>query len=59
MRVAVEQLLRLQQESGSIKKQAILRENKDNEDFRRLLYYALFTVLAVTPRRSVLDKSFR
>ena len=41
MRVAVEQLLRLQQESGSIKKQAILRENKDNEDFRRLLYYAL------------------
>ena len=45
MRVAVEQLLRLQQESGSIKKQAILRENKDNEDFRRLLYYALNPML--------------
>lgn len=45
MRVAVEQLLRLQQESGSIKKQAILRENKDNEDFRKLLYYALNPML--------------
>ena len=45
MRVAVEQLLRLQQESGSIKKQAILQENKDNEDFRKLLYYALNPML--------------
>ena len=45
MKAAVEQLLRLQHESGSIKKQEILRENKDNEDFRRLLYYALNPML--------------
>ena len=45
MKATVEQLLRLQHESGSIKKQEILRENKDNEDFRRLLYYALNPML--------------
>ena len=32
-------------EPGSIKKQKILRENKGNEDFRKLLYYALNPML--------------
>lgn len=38
---AISQLLMLQNESGSIKKQQLLREFKGNEYFCRLLYYAL------------------
>lgn len=45
MRTAVEQLLLLKRESGSIKKQQVLRKFKDNEDFRKLLYYALNPML--------------
>ncbi len=31
----------LQRESSALKKQEILQRCKDNEDFRKLLYYAL------------------
>lgn len=45
MRAAIDQFLRLQQEPSSKGKQAILLENKGDQDFCRLLYYALNPML--------------
>lgn len=45
MRFVIDQLLRLRQEPNFIQKQEILRENKDNQDFCKLLYYALNPML--------------
>lgn len=45
MRAAIDQLLRLQQESSSKRKQEILNENKNDQDFCKLLYYALNPML--------------
>ena len=42
---AIEAINVLRHESGALKKQEILREFKDNEDFRKLLYYALNPML--------------
>lgn len=45
MKNAIEQIKRLQSASGSIKKTQILQEHKDNECFRRILYYTLNPML--------------
>lgn len=45
MQSAIEAINVLRHESGALKKQEILREFKDNEDFRKLLYYALNPML--------------
>lgn len=42
---AIEAINVLRHESGALKKQEILREFKDNADFRKLLYYALNPML--------------
>lgn len=41
LKEAISQILRLQNESSTLKKQSIIRDNQNNEDFCRLLYYAL------------------
>ena len=41
----IAQIYCLQNMVGSIKKMEVLREFKDNEDFRKLLYYALNPML--------------
>lgn len=46
----------LQQASGSIKKMQILREFQNNEDFRRLLYYALNPMLTYKISEQTLRK---
>lgn len=58
MNQAISLLLELQRESGALRKQQILKEHKNNEEFRRLLYYALNPLLTYkiseqTLRRSV------
>ena len=45
MKSAIEAINVLRHESGALKKQEVLREFKDNEDFRKLLYYALNPML--------------
>ena len=45
MRAAIDQLLQLQRESSSKRKQKILNENKNDRDFCKLLYYALNPML--------------
>ena len=45
MKSAIEAINVLRHESGALKKQEVLRELKDNEDFRKLLYYALNPML--------------
>lgn len=45
MQNAIAAITALQHESGALKKQEILRQFKDNEDFCKLLYYALNPML--------------
>lgn len=45
MHDAIRHVLALQRESGALKKQEILREHKDDEYFKKLLYYALNPLL--------------
>lgn len=45
MKSAIEAINVLRHESGALKKQEVLQEFKDNEDFRKLLYYALNPML--------------
>lgn len=50
-------LLELQRESGALKKQQILREHKSDEEFKRLLYYALNPLLTYKISESTLRRS--
>lgn len=50
-------LLELQRESGALKKQQILREHKGDEEFKRLLYYALNPLLTYKISESTLRRS--
>lgn len=50
-------LLELQRESGALKKQQILREHKDDEEFKRLLYYALNPLLTYKISEPTLRRS--
>lgn len=45
MHDAIRHVLALQRENGALKKQEILREHKDDEYFKKLLYYALNPLL--------------
>lgn len=53
---AIAQINCLQQVSGSIKKMQVLREFQDNEDFRRLLFYALNPMLTYKISEQTLRK---
>ena len=45
MQTAITKIMELQSASGANQKQAIIRKYKDDEDFRKLLYYALNPML--------------
>ena len=45
VRNALNAILKLQNTSGAIAKKQIIAENKDNECFQKLLYYALHPLL--------------
>lgn len=53
---SIRQIYCLQNATGSIKKMAVLREFKDNEDFRKFLYYALNPMLSYKISESTLRK---
>lgn len=62
LKEAISQLQYLINESSTLKKQDIIRNNKSNEDFCKLLYYALnpfltYKISEQTLRRPVLIRS--
>ncbi len=56
MRNAVNAVMQLQNTSGVIAKQKIIVENKDNENFQKLLYYALHPLLTYKVSERTLRK---
>lgn len=56
MRNAIEAVLKLQNTSGAIAKKKIIAENKDNEYFKQLLYYALHPLLTYKVSERTLRK---
>ena len=59
MLAAITAINALQRESSTLKKQEILRRFKDNEDFRKLLYYALTPMLTYKVSEQTLSRSVK
>ena len=56
---AITALCALQQESSTLKKQEMLRRYKDNEHFRKLLYYALNPMLTYKISEQTMSRSVK
>ena len=56
MRNAIDAILKLQNTSGAIAKKKIIADNKDNEYFKRLLYFALHPLLTYKVSERTLRK---
>ena len=54
MKDAIEKIISLQNARGALKKQEIIATNRDDEDFKRFLYYALNPLLTYKVSESTL-----
>lgn len=57
MKDAIEKIMSLQNARGTLKKQEIIAMNRDDEDFKRFLYYALNPLLTYKVSESTLKKN--